>query len=219
MEATSLLEASPSDIRIGEVEGGPVIVARDGKPKVVVMGFHPGLSGMRYELATPLLFANILRWMAPQVFRRWELSAGSVGTVKMPLDQDVKPSELRVQEGDGKAVPFTLRDQSLQFFAGNPGTVRVTARDREYVYSLTLPQMWAARWEPPAGTRHGIPRPRVLSGDYTEIWQWLAILGVAGLIAEWILYGRLKRGLARVIRHRPQPEAQAAEATAYQEKA
>jgi hypothetical protein len=193
-------------------------VAREGKPKVVVMGFHPGLSGMRYELATPLLFANILRWMSPQVFRRWELSAGSVGTVKMPLDQDVKPSELKVQEADGKPVPFTLRGQALQFFAGNPGTVRVVARDREYVYSLTLPQMWAARWEPPAGTRHGIPRPRVLSGDYTEMWQWLAILGAAGLIAEWILYGRLKRGLARVAGRRPQPETRAAEAPAYQEK-
>jgi hypothetical protein len=218
LESTSLLETAPNDIRIGEVEGGPVIVARDGKPKVVVMGFHPGLSGMRYELATPLLFANILRWMSPQVFRRWELSAGSVGTVKMPVDQDVKASELKVQEAGGKQVPFTLNGQSLQFFAGNPGTVRVLARDREYVYSLTLPQMWATRWEPPAGTRHGIPRPRILSGDYTEIWQWLAILGAAGLIAEWILYGKLKRGLARVARRSPQPAARPAEAAAYQEK-
>jgi len=212
LESTSVLETSPTDIRIGEVEGGPVIVARDGKPKIVVMGFHPGLSGMRYELATPLLFANILRWMAPRVFRRWELSAGSVGNVKMALDQDVKASDLRVQEADGKAVPFTLRGQSLDFFAGNPGTVRVLARDREYVYSLTLPQMWAARWEPPAGIRHGIPRPRVLSGDYSEIWQWLAILGATGLIVEWILYGRLKRGLARVMARKPEPPVRVAEA-------
>src|SRR5262249_2333845 len=34
LESTSVLEASPSDIRIGEVEGGPVIVARQGKPKL-----------------------------------------------------------------------------------------------------------------------------------------------------------------------------------------
>jgi hypothetical protein len=207
LESTSVLEASPADIRIGEVADGPVIVAREGKPKVVVMGFHPGLSGMRYELATPLLFANILGWMSPQVFRRWELSAGSVGTVKMPLDRDMKPSELKVQTEDGKAVPFTLRGQALQFFAGNPGTVRVMARDREYVYSLTLPQMWAARWEPPSGTRHGIPRARVLGGDYTELWRWLAILGAAGLIAEWILYGRLKRGLVRVASRNARPRA------------
>jgi len=40
------------------VEAGPVIVARPGKPKIVVIGFHPARSAMRYELATPLLFAN-----------------------------------------------------------------------------------------------------------------------------------------------------------------
>jgi hypothetical protein len=213
LESTSLLEAAPNDIRIGEVEGGPVIVAREGKPKVVVMGFHPGLSAMRYELTTPLLFANILRWMAPQVFRRWELSAGSVGNVRMPLDQDVKASDLRVQQADGKAVPFTMHGQSLDFFAGNPGTVRVLAHDREYVYSLTLPQMWATKWEPPANTHRGIPRPRLLSGDYSEVWQWLAILGTVGLIAEWLLFGRLRRGLARVTA-RSRAAAQTSEAPA-----
>jgi hypothetical protein len=199
LESTAVLETAPSDIRIGEVEGGPAIVARDGNPKVVVMGFHPALSGMRYELATPLLFANILRWVAPQVFRRWELDAGSVGTVKLALDADVKPSDLRVQQGDGKPVPFTLREGSVHFFAGNPGTVRVQARDREYVYSATLPQMWESKWEPAAGIKRGVPRARLLGNDFTELWRWLAILGAAGLIAEWILFGRLRRGPARIV--------------------
>ena len=58
------------------------------KPKIVVLGFHPALSPMRYELATPLLFANFLRWMAPEIFRRWELTGGSVGTVKVAMDPD-----------------------------------------------------------------------------------------------------------------------------------
>ena len=103
-----------------------------------------------------------------------------------------------MQQADGRPVPFTLHDQSLHFFAGNPGTVRVLARDREYVYSLTLPQMWESRWDAPEGARHGIPPTRVLAADFTELWRWLAILGAAGLIAEWILYGRLRRGLARL---------------------
>jgi hypothetical protein len=200
LESAAVFEAAPADLKIGEVEGGPVIVAREGNPKVVVMGFHPGSSGMRYELATPLLFANILRWMAPQTFRRWELSASSVGTVKVPIDKDVKAADLHVQQADGRPVPFTVRDQSLRFFAGNPGTVRVQARDHEFVYSLTLPEMWDSRWEPPAGIRNGVPRARVFASDYTELWQWLALLGAAGLIVEWILYGRLRRGLARVLR-------------------
>ena len=64
------IEAAPDDIKIAEVEEGPVIVARPGKPKVVVIGFHPAHSAMRYELTTPLLFANMLRWIAPDIFRR-----------------------------------------------------------------------------------------------------------------------------------------------------
>ena len=67
---------------------------------------------MRYELATPLLFANILRWMAPQVFRRWELSAGSVGTVKMPLDQRREAGGCcACSKPTATPVPFTLHDQ------------------------------------------------------------------------------------------------------------
>ena len=68
--APSVFEAGAGDGRVAEVDAGPVIVARPGKPKIVVLGFHPALTGMRYELATPLLFANLLRWMSPEIFRR-----------------------------------------------------------------------------------------------------------------------------------------------------
>jgi len=79
LQSATVLEASPDDIKIAEVESGPVIVARPGQPKTVVVGFHPARSAMRYELSTPLLFANMLRWIAPEIFRRRELIGGSVG--------------------------------------------------------------------------------------------------------------------------------------------
>jgi len=200
LESTSVFEAAPDDLKIGEVQQGPVIVARPGKPKIVVLGFHPALSSMRYALSTPLLFANLLRWMSPGIFRRWELNAGSVGTVKAPLDPDVRPADLRVVRDDGAAVPFTLRAQSLDFFTATPGTVRVLAQDREYVYSLTLPQLWESQWEVPAETRRGIPKFAVRPSESTGLWQWLALAGGAGLLAEWILFGRFRRAAARVSR-------------------
>ena len=76
LERTLVFGPAPGDVRIGSVEAGPVMVARPGKPKIVVLGFHPGLTGMRYELATPLLFANLFRWFAPEIFRRSELTGG-----------------------------------------------------------------------------------------------------------------------------------------------
>lgn len=199
LESASVFEASPDDLKIGEVEGGPVIVARPGKPKVVVIGFHPAFSAMRYELSTPLLFANLLHWMAPEIFRRWELNAGSVGTVKTPLDSDLRAADMRVLRADGSPVPFTLRDRALEFFSGSPGTVRVLAADREYVYSLTLPQLWESRWSVPTDVRRGVPGLPVPVREATEVWQWLALLGAIGLLAEWILFGRLRRGMARTI--------------------
>src|SRR4051812_47202578 len=46
LEKATVFEAASSDGRVGEVAAGPVIVTRAGKPKIVVLGFHPVLSGM-----------------------------------------------------------------------------------------------------------------------------------------------------------------------------
>ncbi len=199
LAATSVFESAPGDIKIGQVEQGPVIVARPGKTKTVVFGFHPAVSEMRYELATPLLFANILRWMAPHLFRRSALAAGSVGTVSADVDEDVRrPEDVRVQSEDGSALPFTLRDRSLHFFTGTPGTVRVTTSGGEMVYSLNLPQLWESKWEEPAGARHGIPVFRPTPGGATDLWPLLALLGAAGLVTEWFLFGQTHRRMARL---------------------
>jgi hypothetical protein len=197
LEKASVFEAADGDVRIGEVEEGPVIVARPGTPKTVVFGFHPALSPMRYELATPLLFANLLRWFAPEIFRRWELSGGSVGAVKLEMEQDVAPGNVRVMAEDGSALPFVLRDRALHFFSGSPGVVRVVAGDREYVYSQTLPELWDTKWEPPAEVRRGIPRAQPLAPGAGNLWPWLALAGGAGLAAEWFLFGRFRRPRAR----------------------
>ena len=199
LDAVSIFEAAPTDMKVGEAEGGPVIVARDGKPKLVVLGFHPALSPMRYELAAPLLFANLLHWMAPEVFRRSELSAGSVGLVKAELDPDVRPADVRVMHEDGSPLPFTLHERTLQFFSGTPGTVRVLAGYREYVYSLTLPQLWEAKWQPPADVHRGIPRFAPGPREAFDLWQALAVLGGIGLVAEWLLFGRFSRSAGRRI--------------------
>jgi len=194
LEKTSVFEPAPTDGRIAEIAQGPVIVARAGKPKVVVLGFHPALSGMRYELATPLLFANLLRWVSPEIFRRTEISAGSVGAVRVAMDEEVTAGDIKVIASDGSPLPFSLHDRVLQFFAGAPGTVRVEAGDRELVYSLTLPQLGETRWDPPPDALKGIPRFSPVLDGSSDLWPWLALAGAAGLLVEWLLYGRFRRG-------------------------
>jgi hypothetical protein len=191
LDKASVFEVPPGDA-IGEVDAGPVIAARAGQPKIVVLGFHPALSPIRYELAWPLLFANLLRWISPEIFLRSEVGGASVGTVKLQVEDGIAAKDVKVTTADGAPVPFTLRDKTLNFFAGSPGSVRVLAGDHEYMYALTLPQLWDSRWDPPPNSHRGIPRFNAVLEHVSDIWPWLALLGGAGLLIEWLLYGRFR---------------------------
>ena len=109
------------------------------------------------------------------------------------MDQDTPPQAVRVTSQDGSPVPFTVRDRTLDFFSGVPGPVRVVAADREYLYSLTLPEIGDTRWEPPADAPKGMPRFSLGLDTATDLWRWLALAGGAGLLAEWILFGHFRR--------------------------
>ncbi len=195
LESSEIFRLDKGDIGIAETDNGPVIAARDGKWKTVVMGFHPINSPLKYELATPLLFANILHWMAPDMFRLTELTAGTVGTVNVDLESPADPATIHVVNESGRPVPFTVDGRNLRFFTDTPGIVRVTSGAREMVYSLTLPQAGDTIWNP-VSARHGIPSSFPSEPASRDLWQWLALLGGAGLFADWMLFGRRRRRAA-----------------------
>ena len=190
LDSGEILGAASGDIVVADAAEGPLVVARPGSPKLVVIGFEPMRSSMKYELATPLLMANLMRWMAPETFRRWDVQAGTVGTVSMALDKGVDPASVRVLTENQKPLPFTIDGDDLKFFAGAPGTVRVVTGDRETVYSLTLPDVGDAAWKPPQSVRRGIPRASEAGAAAIDIWPWLAVLGGLGLLVDWLLFGR-----------------------------
>jgi hypothetical protein len=195
LASTETFTPAAGDKTIASVKGGPVVVARDGPVKHVALGFHPTQGAMQYEVATPLLIANILRWMTPGASRH-EIEAGAVGTITVPLPANTDGAGIHVVNEDGEELPFRLANGALNFFAGSPGNVRVQLRDRELLYSLSLPDLAEALWKPAANVARGIPK-KTFSPAATEIWPWLAILGAIGLIADWILYERNRR--ARLI--------------------
>jgi hypothetical protein len=192
LASAEIFRPSAGDVVVARSDSGPLIVARPSAPKMVVLGFHPVQSAMKYQLTTPLLFANIIRWMAPDAFRSWELTAGTVGTVDVELDSEVDPGSVRVQTEDGQSLPFTVQGKTLRFFAGTPGVVRVLTGDHELVYSLTLPQPGDTVWQP-SNVKIGLPPRAPLGPSSRDLWHWLALAGAAGLLADWILYGRLDR--------------------------
>jgi hypothetical protein len=193
----SIYRAIPGDITVAEVDGGPVLLARPGKPKTVVLGLDPAQGAMRYQLSTPLVFANILRWLAPDVFRQTDLSVQAAGAVSVRLEGNPQEGAIEVKRPGGKKIPFTLDQDSVRFFSGEKDTVRISEPERESVISLSLPEMWDAVWEPPAGVRTGVPHRAAVSGEGQEMWPWLAVLGAGCLAVEWVLFTKARRAAVR----------------------
>ncbi len=203
IEAASVFAPSPKDMRLAEVNDGPIMVANvsdDGKSRSVVMGFDPFSGAMRYELTTPLLLANILRWVAPDVFRDVDVGTQSAGAVSSPLPNGGKDGNVEILTDTGASLPYNVRDKSIEFFAGEPSRVRVLSGNSERVYSLTLPEMWDVKWTAPANVRHGIPAWNDSIRRNRDWWPFLAALGAAILIAEWIVYGRYSPARLRVVK-------------------
>ncbi len=192
LDRTSVFTAQAGDIPIADIQEGPVILARPSE-RAVVLGFHPMESPLRYELATPLLFGNILKWLAPDTFLRWEVNAGTTGAVAARLDFEPERSKLRASMDGGGAVPFTVDGQVLRFFAGEPGVVRIADGRNEMVYSLTLPDIASNVWKAPESAASGVPRSLGGVAGPRDLWQWLAVLGGLGLAVEWMWYGRARR--------------------------
>jgi hypothetical protein len=203
LPSSSVFTLAAGDVAIAEVDAGPVIVARP-KTKMIALGFHPGHNVTRYELATPLLIANTLRWINPEVFRSSEAYGRTVGTVSVVLTGAASPANVRVI-GDGRDLPFTIHDRTVQFFSGVPDRVRIITDSGEQVHSLSLPELGTTVWEPPATARRGLPSrfETVLSRD---IWQLLALLGLTVLIVEWLMFGK-----AALRKHSPAPATSEAE--------
>ncbi len=188
LEGADVYSPGAGDAIVAEVEEGPVVVARADPPKMVVLGFHPGRSRMRYELAAPLLFANLLRWIEPEVFRRWEAHAQSAGSVSVELAGEAR-GRVRVETEDGRAVPFTQGERGVRFFWAEPGLIRVLTGTGEMVYSLSLPQVAEAQWTPPAAVRRGLPPGAVTEPRAADLSPWLALGGGVCVLVEWLLYG------------------------------
>ncbi|HEX4228383.1 MAG TPA: VWA domain-containing protein [Bryobacteraceae bacterium] len=181
------------DVAVATVAEGPVVEVRpsaQGRPKAAVIGFDPLHGQMRFEVTTPLLFANLLRWLAPESFRTLEISAAPVGTATAALDPSERPEHVRVTDERRFSIPFTIRDQTVQLFTSRPSLIRITSDDRERYLSLTLPDVAEFEWKAPPAAREGFPALMGFAAPAIDLWQWLAVAGGLVLFIEWMIYGR-----------------------------
>jgi hypothetical protein len=191
-----IFETFEGDTPVASVAGGPIVVAREagaGHARFALIGFDPLQGQLKFQVTTPILFANLLRWLSPESFRTLDLAAGSVGTATIPLEANERVEQIRVVDDNGLASPFTVRGASLQLFTAEPSVLHVYSGDRERILSLTLPEVSETEWKTPEGAAQGLPRTARFAGGPIDLWKWLALSGLACLVAEWFLFGRQRR--------------------------
>jgi hypothetical protein len=204
-----VFETFDEDIAVSGVTEGPIVVARPANhrhPKISVIGYDPLDGQLKFEATTPLLFANLLRWLSPEPIRLLDITAAPVGAATVNLDPGEHDSgeRMRITDDKGAAVPFTVRDQTLQLFVARPSIVHITSGDRERLLSLTLPEVAEFEWKAPKSAISGLPSPVRLTPGAVDLWKWLAVLGGLGLLAEWILFGgALMKGRKPAFAYRP----------------
>ncbi len=175
---------------------GPVVVVRAAasrRPKSAIIGFDPAAGALRFNLATPLLFADLLQWLDPTAFRTLTFTARQVGLADVTLDRSELRGDLRVTDDRGLAAPSTIRAGALQVFAARPAALHVTSAERERVISFSLPAVAGYVWKPSGDPLIGLPSAARFTPPALDLWKWLALAAAALLLLEWILFGRVKR--------------------------
>ena len=204
LPAANTFQTFEGDDVVANVPGGPVIVVRSASQthsKAAVIGFDPLQGELRFEVATPLLFAQLLQWLDPAAFQTLSLTAGEVGLASVDLDAAEQRSSVHVTDNRGFPVPAAKRGNALQFYTASPAIVHVTSSERERIISSTLPAVAAKMWSPRGAPSTGLPSPARFAPPAFDLWKWLALAAVLCLLIEWLLFGRARR--ARKLRPIP----------------
>jgi hypothetical protein len=196
LPSAQVFQPSSGDVAFASLAAGPTIVLRARSSigaKLAVIGFDPLQPEMRFTLTTPLVFANLLSWLAPESFRTLEFMARRVGAASVALAEGESRDRIQVTNSKGLAIPFTLSDNTVQVFTREPDVIRiVTGGDHERILSLTLPDVARNLWTPPK-VATGLPSTSSYLPTSTDLWKFLACLGGLGLLAEWYLFGGGRR--------------------------
>ena len=158
---------------------------------MVAFGFDLVGDSVRGRLAAPLLFANAVTWLDAAAFRPETIEARAPGTVAIEAPNS-SLEDVVVSTAGGVAVPWLLSEGRVRFYAGQPGTYRVTTADRDVTLHLDQPRVARQTWDPSDALR-GMPPASAATGVPLVAWPWLAALAGLLLLYDWIRYGRGRR--------------------------
>jgi hypothetical protein len=194
LPSANVYQLREGDTPVLSVPEGPVVVVRassDGHPRRAIIGFDPANDSVRYEMSTPLLFINVVRWLAAQSLAPTQIAIGHAGAGAIDLGEGESPDDVQVTDSSGGAAPFLVRNRQVQFFAAQPAVARYSNQGRQEEMRMILPEIAETVWRPSTTQNEkfsatGPHRP-------TDLWRWLVVAGITITSLEWWLFGRARR--------------------------
>lgn len=186
-------------------DGGPLLLAGDidGR-QAAIFTFDLRESDLPLQIAFPILIASLVDWFAPQgIVQQPQAAAGDSVTLTPPPGADA----VRVTAPDGTVFELPATGGSLLFTATDQlGLYTAEARQGETVldagaFAINLFDAVESAIAPHTGIQVGSTLITPETGDETgqrEFWPLIALIALAFVVIEWIVYHRRRSTPARV---------------------
>jgi Ca-activated chloride channel homolog len=180
-------------------QAGPVLLVRDSAPRAALLGFDLHDSDLPLSPAFPVLVERVSEYLAPDAVPPSPVEPDTPVNIPVPGGGSVA-----VTRPDGTTRTLTVAAQS--------GDAVLTDTDQTGVYTAVIraagaPQSVTAHFAVDAldparsaiaarsqlvsvhGTT-GSPIPSAQASVFDDLWPWLAVLALAVLSAEWVVFHR-----------------------------
>jgi hypothetical protein len=188
LPSASVYQVRDGDTPVLRIPEGPIVVlrpARAGEPRRAMLGFDPVDDKVRYEVTTPLLFINLVRWLTAQSIAPTQIAVDHAGAAQIDLANNETLEDVQVMQGGKSGTPLLGRDRQVQLFAAQPVALRYFHQGQKQELTVALPEIAEKQWTPVASQL--APRGALKIGP---LWRWFIVLALIVMLLEWWLFGK-----------------------------
>jgi hypothetical protein len=188
LPSASVYQVREGDMPVLRIPEGPIVILRSAKahePRRAMLGFDPVDDKVRYEVTTPLLFINLVRWLTAQSIAPTQIAVDHAGPAQIDLAEGGTLEDIQVIQGGMRKPPLLDHDRQVHLFAVQPVALRFFHQGRKQELAIALPGIAEKQWRPTASQL--APREALKNGS---LWRWFIVLGLAVMLLEWWLFGK-----------------------------
>jgi hypothetical protein len=188
LPSASVYQVREGDMPVLRIPEGPIVILRSAKahePRRAMLGFDPVDDKVRYEVTTPLLFINLVRWLTAQSIAPTQIAVDHAGPAQIDLAEGGTLEDIQVIQGGMREPPLLDHDRQVHLFAVQPVALRFFHQGRKQELAIALPGIAEKQWRPTASQL--APREALKNGS---LWRWFIVLGLAVMLLEWWLFGK-----------------------------